>query len=643
MIGKWDLRDNTLLIVLADGTEYPVSAIQLFNYFFKDLQIEYQKEIIDLDNLPLDKSRIPIEIELLLNIENISDEPTITGEIVGKTKSKKILIEDMVDRKADHIVINNTWYPFPKGIQEEIRVFLLHNNVNSLRSISLENYLSLISSSHDLSFNIVDHVGESISSTKIAVPDYETNDSFIGNLYPYQLRGYRWIRWITNQGIGCILADEMGLGKTIQIIALLNDKAEKINPSLVVAPATLLENWRREFKRFSPTIKTTIHRGGSRTGFPSNLNSYNVVITSYGTALRDQYMLRLIDWEIIALDEAQAIKNPQAKRTKAIKKLNKESGIAITGTPIQNRLSDIWSLMDFTNNGYLGNFQQFESRFDDTIKSANELEPIISPLLLRREVHEVADDLPPRIDVPQFIEMASDSILDYEHLRQSTIEEYGRKASLVALGKLRQFCCHPLLVEDYFGKLLNSSTYIFNKSMKYQRLTEIIEEIYVSGQKVLIFTSYTKMIDILTNDLSKRFNTPANYIDGRINVTSRQTIIDDFNSYSGPTCLVLNPRAAGTGLNITGANHVIHYNPEWNPAIEDQATARAHRRGQELPVTVHRLTYANTVEEIMSQRLETKRIIADKAVIGTDLETDDIKDIIKALSISPIKVNEDEE
>ncbi len=644
MKAKWEFSNKTFSIVLEDGTQYSPSASQIYNYIFSNIAIKWKEIPLDLNNddLIIGTSRIPVDFELHLNIKKANDETNIYGELLVKTKTTSEKIDDLVNREANHIIIDNIWYPFPKGIQEEVNEFLKFHKLKTLESISIDKYLSLISSSADISFNIIDHVGESISSTKIRVPEYESGDVFVGNLYTYQKHGYRWMRWLTNQGIGCILADEMGLGKTIQIIALLADKVDNINPSLVIAPATLLENWKREFKKFSPSLKTTIHRGGLRTGFPSHLKSFNVVITSYGTVLRDKYMLRLIEWEIIALDEAQAIKNREAKRTKAIKKFSKKSGIAITGTPIQNRLSDIWSLMDFTNQGYLGNYNEFELSFDNTIMSADELEGVISPLLLRREVHEVADDLPPRIDIPQFIEMARTSINEYEKVRENTIEEYGKRASFVALGKLRQFCCHPYLLEDDSVSLLNSPTYIIDNSMKYQRLIEITEEIFASGQKVIIFTSYKKMIDILNIDLSKRFNAPVSYIDGRVKVTLRQGIIDDFNDFIGSACLALNPIAAGTGLNITGANHVIHYNPEWNPAIEDQATARAYRIGQELPVTVHRLIYANTVEEIMDQRLEMKRALADKAVVGTDINNEDIKSIIKALSISPLGGEADE-
>lgn len=436
---------------------------------------------------------------------------------------------------------------------------------------------------------------------------------------------------INREEIGCILADEMGLGKTIQIICLIaNNIEENKRPSLVVAPATLLENWRREFAKFAPSVTTYIHIGSERTGFPSVLNQYDVVITSYSTLIRDMPLISMISWDIVVLDEAQAIKTPETERTKAVKEIERRISIAVTGTPIENRLTDLWSIMDFAIPDLLGERSEFESYFENDVGGAKVLEPLVRPVILRRRINEVAKDLPERIDIPQAISMPLTLAKEYESVRQKIIEKYGTVGNLVSLIKLRQFCTHPTLVSDIKGEPEKINP-------KYQRLLEILEEIFENGEQVLIFTSFRKMIDLLVEDIKKRFNVWTDWIDGRVTVSKRQPIVDEFNNKNAPAALILNPRAAGTGLNLTGANHVIHYNLEWNPAVEDQASARAHRKGQEKPVTVHKLFFVNTIEEIIVERLDKKREIADTAVTGVKGVDSDYTDIMRALEITPFR------
>jgi len=247
----------------------------------------------------------------------------------------------------------------------------------------------------------------------------------------------------------------------------------------------------------------------------------------------------------------------------------------------------------------------------------------------------VARDLPDRIDIPQAVSLSGASARVYERIRNEVIEEYGASANLVALTKLRMYCTHPFLVTESQGDPVLYSS-------KYERLLEILREIFSVGQKVIIFTSYTKMVDIICNDLPHRFHLHCDKIDGRTQVEERQGVVDCFQKVVGAAALILNPRAAGTGLNITAANHVIHYNLEWNPAIEDQASARAYRRGQKRPVTVHRLFHNDTVEEIIDERVAYKRDLVKAAIVGTSGKKGDLIDITKALQLSPL-FNKDEE
>ncbi|RMH15386.1 MAG: DEAD/DEAH box helicase, partial [Gammaproteobacteria bacterium] len=402
-------------------------------------------------------------------------------------------------------------------------------------------------------------------------------------------------------------------------------------PSLVIAPATLLENWRRELSRFAPGLSVLVHRGSTRTGFPDDLRTAHTVVTSYETAVRDQYLLGMVNWNIVVLDEAQAIKNPESERSRVVRAIPRRIGLAVTGTPVENRLTDLWSIMDFAIPGLLGTRDEFERTYPDDTRGAARLEPIVSPVMLRRRVSEVAGDLPERIDMTQYLELDEATAERYDRLREQAIGEYGDHATFRSLVRLRQLCTHPRIIE---GDVEPGD--LASESVKYRRLLEILEEISEQGEKAIIFTSFTRMIDLLVRDLSRRLGILTDCIDGRTPQEDRQPRLDRFASHAGPGVLVLNPRAAGTGLNITAANHVIHYNPEWNPALEDQASARAYRRGQTRPVTVHRLIYARTVEEIMDQRLKRKRELADNAVVGTDAREADLLDVMAALRVSPV-------
>lgn len=449
-------------------------------------------------------------------------------------------------------------------------------------------------------------------------------------LFDYQEIGVSFLAAVARESIGCVLADEMGLGKTLQIIALLSiEKAAARGPNLIVCPATLLENWRREIAAFAPHLSTLVHSGPTRAGNPAVFASYDVVVASYETAVRDEPLLSSSEWNVLALDEAQNIKNPDAQRTAAVKGLPRRVSLAVTGTPVENKLTDLWSLADFALPGLLGSRKDFEAAYDDSHEDASRLAPVVAPILLRRRVADVARDLPPRIDIPQVLSMTRQMASLYEDIRKEIADTYGTSAALVALGKLRQFCTHP--------RLLGFSWEDPAKGMpKYQRLVEILEEIFASGQKALVFSSFTGMADILLEDIPKRFPSAwTGFIDGRIPVEDRQTLVDRFSEHEGFGFLALNPKAAGVGLNITAANHVIHYNPEWNPAVEDQASARAHRRKQKLPVTVHHLFFADSVEEVVADRLDLKRMIASGAVVGHK-GTSDASDIARALLISPL-------
>ena len=573
-------------------------------------------------------SRYPLVPRLVVE-ENSDGVPVYS--IVAKIQALSFSL-DFPDLERGHVIAKSTWYPIDVPAGTEVAGLLRDAGgrpgpVQSLRSFL---YIRKVAASGG---PVDDHTAARSVSPSAFVP--ASNDRPAGidaKLYPYQLSGWRWLKFLLSEGNGGLLADEMGLGKTLQIIAVLSDAGSgPLRPSLIIAPGSLLENWRREISRFAPHLKVLKHHGPLRTGRPVDLSEYDAVVTSYEIAVGDNSLLNMIHWKVVVLDEAQFIRNPDAQRTRSVKRLKRDAGLAVTGTPIENRLLDVWSIMDFVFPGYLGNAESFTRQFLDNPDGATRLEPLITPLILRRRVAEVARDLPPRIDIPQLLELDEPEAVAYDAERERIYAEYGSAATLVALTSLRRFCAHPDLMSRRRG---TSDPMAFSK---FRRLNEIIEEIFEQNEKVLIFTSFTTMADMIARHIGKCFGAFAGVIDGRLPIDGRQPMIDHFSAAGSGAALVLNPKAGGAGLNIVAANHVIHYNPEWNPALEDQASARAYRRGQELPVTVHRLLIANTVEEVVNDRLTRKRALSDTAIMGIEGKDEDYGDIIAALSRSPLR------
>ena len=644
-IGTWVLSDSQVCVCLESGETTRVTAREIAGAQYKD---RFQLSTCRVESRPSEVlSEIRFRRDLLEPRVTVSMPSASTGrtplcwlELHGGPSP--IRLPEIPAEDLDQIVHEGNWYLVATDSYPEIRKVLAGIGVRRPGPLSIRGYLDIACQEK----GVVDLVDLSSDDTELPGRNEffatlegqqerrETSgfwQGFNGVLYDYQQEGVDWLLRVCDEELGCILGDEMGLGKTVQVIVvLLREIFEGRKPSLVIAPASLLENWRREMKQFAPSLNVQIHRGGGRTGFPSELRDHDVIVTTYETAVRDLSMLKMIDWSVMVLDEAQAIKNPDSYRARSLVQIGRRNTIAVSGTPFENRLRDIWSIMEFVCPGVLGSLEDFESRFDESVESAVQLEPIVSSIMLRRHVADVASDLPERIDVSQPVELSERGAREYDNLRQQIVAEFGRQAPLVSITKLRKFCTHPFLEEPR----QTSDPALW--SVKYVRLLEILDEIVAVGQKALIFTSYTRMTDILVEDLARRYGIYSNFIDGRVNPEVRQPLVDDFQAHQGAGVLVLNPRAGGTGLNITAANHVIHYNLEWNPSSEDQASARAYRRGQELPVTIHRLFYVSTIEEVIVDRVQRKRDMAEAAIVGTDGKQVDFEDLTRALELSPL-------
>lgn len=461
------------------------------------------------------------------------------------------------------------------------------------------------------------------------------------SLYPYQARGVHWMRETIAHTGGLILADEMGLGKTLQVIALLLlDPPQVSAPALVICPTSLIANWVREFTRFAPDLSVLVHRGPERAGVYSELQKSHVVIATYDTVVNDITIFSCLEWSWVICDEAQAIKNPDSNRRKAIETIPRRRSIPMTGTPVENSLLDLWSLVDFAIPGLLGSRGEFERDYPDSVDSAQAIGAITDPVVLKRRVADVAGDLPERIDVDLPLELDGLLAEHYLQVRQETLEKYPVAGALVATLQLQLVCAHPWLRcqsetgQDVSDVAVERSPDFPLVTPKMERVVELLKEAFFNGRKVIVFALFNKVGDLIKEAFPGGRNVYWGAINGATPQESRQSIIDEFSAHIGPGCLVLNPKAAGAGLNITAATVVIHFTPVWNPALEAQASARAHRRGQTQPVTVYRLYYNDTVEEVMVERSRWKSELANESIPVSTRDTDDIK---RALEIAPEK------
>ncbi|WP_372741988.1 DEAD/DEAH box helicase [Neptunomonas sp.] len=448
---------------------------------------------------------------------------------------------------------------------------------------------------------------------------------FVRQLYPYQVTGVDWLTFCSENGIGTILADDMGLGKTAQVIALICNTLEKKPDSrvLVVVPNPLLENWRREFMFFAPSIVPYIHYGIGRSGLSYDLAGHSVVITPYTTMTQDISMLTELDFELALFDEASMLKNPRSARTRAACRLKIAIKVAMSGTPVENSLTDAWSLSELVFPGYLGGAKEFNQRYTDKDIGAvldqnlEELECSLRQITLRRMKKDVLDQLPAKRDIHIPVTMAEKEQVEHDRIifEMKAEADNGSCNILQMINKLQQFTAHPALLDSTADTSVQG---LISASGKFELLIGYLDKIRDSGEKVLIFATFHKTIDLIASAIKTRYGLSAGLIDGRTPNAERQELIDAFSASEGFDVLILHPRTAGMGLNITAASHVIHYSRQWNPALEQQATARAWRNGQRKTVSVYYLFYVDTIEETVDERLRLKQELSDRVVSVTD-------------------------
>jgi SNF2 family DNA or RNA helicase len=523
---------------------------------------------------------------------------------------------------------------------------LLHANLG-LSRLGLPDDLPLVGV--EASGPLGELLGGELHSRATQIP---TPADFEGELRPYQERGLGWLVFLGRLGLGACLADDMGLGKTAQLIAsLLADPLEA--PTLVVAPVSLLGNWSRELQRFAPQLPVLLHHGpgrfrGTAAAFARQLASEGgvgkpgpVLLTTYGMVSRDLPLLAEMDFGRLVFDEAQQLKNPYTAQSKAAAALRGERRIALTGTPVENRLSELWALMQLLNPGLLGSLRQFRDQFalpierDHDAAVAARLQRLTAPFLLRR----LKSDRGILPDLPEKIEQSEPCTLSNEQasLYQAVVEELLAAAEssdgierrglvLAGLTRLKQVCNHP-------AHYLADGSALPRRSGKLDRVEELLDAILDAGEKVLIFSQFAAWGERLRAHLQGRYGGEPLWLHGGLKRRLRDAMVQRFAEVAGPSIFLLSLKAGGTGLNLTAAAHVIHFDRWWNPAVEDQATDRAHRIGQRRTVHVHKLVCSGTIEERIDAMIQSKRDLAER-VVGTgeqwltELSTAELRDLI---------------
>jgi SNF2 family DNA or RNA helicase len=469
---------------------------------------------------------------------------------------------------------------------------------------------------------------------------------FEGTLRPYQVRGFSWLEFLRRWGLGACLADDMGLGKTIQSLALFEREAHSNGeqPVLLICPTSVVGNWHKEAARFTPHLRVMVHHGLTRTrskAFAEEAGNHHLVISTYALLQRDFEILKEVSWRGVVLDEAQNIKNPETKQARAARGLAAGYRIALTGTPVENNVGDLWSIMEFLNPGLLGTQSEFKKSFFIPIQAArdqaavNRLKKLTGPFILRRLKTDktVIADLPEKMEMKVFCNLTKEQASLYA----AVVEEAGKALEsaegiqrkgvvLATLSKLKQVCNHP-------AQFLGDNSSLAERSGKLARLAEMAEELLETGDRALIFSQFAEMGAILKRYLEETFGRETLFLHGAVPKKQRDRMVERFQEEDrGPPFFILSLKAGGTGLNLTRASHVFHFDRWWNPAVENQATDRAFRIGQTKNVQVHKFLCVGTLEEKIDEMIERKKEIA-AGVVGTgegwltELSTAELKEI----------------
>ena len=582
-------------------------------------------------------------------------ELTIGGQRISKAE-----FDNLIALNSPLVEINGEWVELRATDVRAAQTFFASRKEQM--TLSLEDALRLASGDSQMieklpvvNFEATGQLQDLLNtlSDNQAVSAIATPATFRGQLRPYQALGAGWLAFLERWGLGACLADDMGLGKSIELIAFLLHLQEKNSleaPTLLVCPTSVLGNWEREVKKFGPTLKVLLHHGDKRAkgkAFAAAIKGKDLIVTSYSLVFRDAKEIQSTKWQGLVLDEAQNIKNSEAKQSQAVRQIEASFRIALTGTPVENRLQELWSILEFLNPGYLGPRNFFQRRFAIPIEkygdreSLHTLRSLVQPFILRRlkTDKEIIQDLPEKQEMTVFCSLASGQAALYQKIVEESIanlesaEGIQRRGMILALlVKLKQLCNHPALVKvEGKPKELSINS---QESGKLQRLVEMLEEVVAQGDRALIFTQFAEWGKLLKPHLEKHLGREVLFLYGGIKQQQREEMIDRFqHDPQGPPIMILSLKAGGTGLNLTRATHVFHYDRWWNPAVENQATDRVFRIGQTRNVQVHKFVCTGTLEEKIHDMIESKKALAEQVVSAgenwlTELDTDQLRNLL---------------
>ncbi len=564
---------------------------------------------------------------------------------------KPVTIEELTElarRPGELQVLRGSWMRVdPQSVRDAVR-FLRHGRQREMSARDALREVFGLSGGRNLDVTgirsegwvgeLLDRLRDPAQIKAVAIPA-----GFRGEMRPYQRRGFAWLQFLTQFGLGACLADDMGLGKSLQMLAMIAGRRGEGKPALLICPTSVIGNWEREAQKFFPDLKALVHHGVNRVRgaeFAALAIHYDLVISSYSLLHRDEETFAGVDWDGIVLDEAQNIKNFETKQSRAARHLPGGYRVALTGTPVENHVKDLYSLMEFLNPGLLGSPRDFQQRFfkpiqnDQSEKATRQLRSLTAPFILRRLKTDrtVISDLPDKMEMKTYCKLTREQALLYQDVMNGCfVDLEGRTKMerrgliLATISRLKQVCNHP-------AQLLKEKDNLKGRSGKLTRLTEMLEEVLESGEKALIFSQFAEMGEILSSHIAGHFGRPASFLHGGTPRRERERLIADFEKPEGASLFVLSLKAGGTGLNLVAANHVFHFDRWWNPAVENQATDRAFRIGQTKAVQVHKFVCMGTIEERIDQMVEQKRGIAEKVVEAgevwlTEMSNQELRDL----------------
>ncbi len=551
--------------------------------------------------------------------------------------------QELVDNQSQLVQFRGQWLELDQSKMQEMLAFWQKNQQDTpeLDLLDLMKLAARENSDIEVDFDRDELLSEIMGTLgdKSRIEVLPEPKLFNGKLREYQQRGVAWLNYLESLGLNGCLADDMGMGKTVQVIARLVQERElataeelaALPPTLLIAPTSVVSNWQKEIYKFAPHLRSLIHHGSQREQdlkvFKKNLQACDVLITSFSLARKDEKLFGGVEWQRLVVDEAQNLKNPKAAQTKAINKIPAQHRLALTGTPVENRLLDLWSIFNFLNPGYLGKEAQFRKLFEVPIQRENDrvqsvtLKKLVEPFILRRVKTDPAiiQDLPDKVEQKLYCNLTKEQAALYEATvkdveeKLNEVEGIGRKGLILAtMLKLKQICNHPRQF------LQDNSDFTPERSHKLDRLTEMVKEVVAEGESLLVFTQFTDIGEALVKYCKSTLRANTYYIHGGTSRDKREQMITSFQDpETEPTIFVLSLKAGGVGITLTKANHVFHFDRWWNPAVEDQATDRAFRIGQKKNVFVHKFVTLGTLEEKIDEMIEDKKKLAG-SIVGAD-------------------------